>query len=677
MTKLSIDLESASSLDLFKYGLDNYSRNARILMCAYAYDDEPVKLWQAHEGRMPADLREGLLDPTIQKHAFNAQFERVMLSRCLGIDIPIPQWRDTMVQALYLSLPGKLADAGPVVGIAEEKQKLADGKRLIRKFCQPRRPTKDKPWAWANWETDPEDWELFGRYCKNDVEAERAIAKKLAGFPVPDSEWELWFLDQEINDRGMPVDMQLVDNAIGMVELEKRRLARQLKTLTGLRNPMSTTQFQGWSTARGYPFSNIRKASVQRALSDYELSDELRKALDVRQWANKKSVEKYHAIKHMTGPDHRLRYQFQFYGAQRTGRWAGRGVQLQNLARPLKHVEKNLDAATEMIRDNDYDTLAMEFGNPMGVLSSCIRSAFRAPEGKQFVVADLNAIENRVLGWLADCDKMLDVFKEGRCPYLSFGVELYGISYDELWHEYKVLGKGEKRTNSKPAVLGAGYGLSGGDLTKDKNGDTIKTGLWGYAEALGIKIPREEAHRGVQVFRQAYPEVVQMWYDVERAAKETIITKRPHRAGKIEFDIKAPCLRMKLPSGRHLHYIRPKIELKTFKGREGPYERQVITYEGIDQKTKKWGRVGTHGAKLVENGDQGISRDVLAHGLMLAARKGFVLVGHVHDEGIAEQDTGSAQNVALLEKCLSYKKNFAPSMPLAAAGYEGPFYKKG
>ena len=677
MTKLSLDLETASDVDLLKFGLDNYSRNGRILMCAYAYDDAPVKLWESHKGRMPADLREGLRDPTILKHAFNAQFERVMLSRCLGIDVPIEQWRDTMVQALYLSLPGKLSEAGPIVGIDEDKQKLSDGRRLIRKFCMPRKPTKDKPWTWANWETDPEDWDLFGRYCMNDVEAERAIAKKLAAFPVPDSEWELWFFDQRVNDRGMPVDVRLVDNAIKMVEFEKKRLVHQLKRMTGLRNPMSTTQFQEWASERGYPFGNIRKASVQRALNDYDLSPELRKALDVRSWANKKSVEKYHAIKNMTGPDNRLRYQFQFYGAQRTGRWAGRGVQLQNLARPLKNVEKKLDEATEMIRAGDYDGIGLKFGNPMGVLSSCIRSAFRAPEGRKFVVADLNAIENRVLGWMTNCDKMLEVFRKGLCPYLSFGVYLFNQSYESLEHEYKVLGNSQKRTDSKPGVLGGGYGLSGGDYAKDKNGDLIKTGLWGYGEALGVKLTKEQAHKAVAVFRQTYTEVVRAWYEMETAAMETIRTRRPHRAGLVEFDIKAPCLRMRLPSGRYLHYIRPKIETKTFKGRDGPYERQVITYEGVDQKTKKWGRVGTHGAKLIENEDQAISRDVLATGLLRAERAGFDVVGHVHDEGITEIDVDDFLGVADLEKCLSDEVSSAPGLPLAAAGYEGPFYKKG
>lgn len=677
MTKLSIDLETASDLDLFKYGLDNYSRNARILMCAYAYDNEPVKLWQAHQGRMPADLREGLLDPTIQKHAFNAQFERVMLSRCLGIDIPIRQWRDTMVQALYLSLPGRLADAGPVVGIDEDKQKLSEGKRLIRKFCQPRRPTKDKPWTWANWETDPEDWALFCRYCKNDVEAERAIAKKLANFPVPDSEWELWYFDQEVNDRGLPVDMQLVDNAISMVEREKKRLGNQLREMTGLRNPMSTSQFQEWAAARGYPFGNIRKGSIQRALNDYDLSDELKNALDVRQWANKKSVEKFRVIKNMTGPDNRLRYQLQFYGAQRTGRWAGRGVQPHNLPRGLKQIEKHLDQATEMIRTGDYDGLYFEFGNPLGVLSSCIRSAFRAPDGTRFVVADLNAIETRGAAWVAGCKKIIDEFNAGMCPYLSFAVYLYGQSYESLEHEYKVLGKSEKRTNSKPGKLGCVYALGGGELAKDKNGDLIKTGLWGYAESLGVKLSKELCHDAVRVFREAYPEFVEIWNRLNEAAMETIITRRPQRVGAFEFDIKAPCLRIKLPSGRHLHYIRPKIEMKTFKGREGPYERRVVTYEGVDQKTKHWGRVSTHGGRWIENIVQAISRDILAHGMLLAQRKGFVIVGHVHDECIAEQPIGATQTVSLLEKCLSRKVPWAPDLPLAAAGYDNDYYKKG
>lgn len=690
MTTLHTDFETASEVNLLTVGLEAYAAHpsTRVLMQSWALDDGPVRLWLPGDGKMPSELRDALTDPHVQKLAWNAAFEVAITREVLKI--APTNWRCVMAMAHYASLPGSLDAVGKIVGLAEDDRKMADGKRLIRKFCMPRTPTKGKPWRWNTAETDPEDWALFCGYCVRDTDAERSIFHKLKRFRMPEFEWRLWALDQKINRRGMPVDALLVDNAIAIAAREKPRLAAELRKLTGLPSHTSA-HFLPWAREQGYPFNDLRKDTIQRALTSADVTDTLREAFRLRGQISKTSTAKYEAIRE-SAYQGRVRHAYQFYGASRTGRWTGRRAQLQNLPRPDVTVEKKLELATEMIRAGDYDGIYMEFGNAMTVLSSCVRSAFRAPEGRKLVVADLNAIENRALGWLAGCQRILDVFAEGRCPYIDFATDLYGGTYEQLWAEYKA-GDKAKRTGSKPAVLGAGYRLGGGDLRKNKNGDEIKTGLWGYAENMGVRLTREEAHKAVRVFRKKFPEVVQFWKDLEEAAFAAVREKRTTKVGHVVFDHIPGAMRIRLPTGRHLHYLRPAIGSQVIEVVD--YQRtavvdgvpvepivykkrrvEVLTYDGQDQKTKKWSRQTTHGGKLTENLCQAVSRDVIAMGMVRADIAGFDLIGSVHDEIISETDEGSRLTSDLLCELMSKPIGWAPGFPLAAAGYESKFYKK-
>lgn len=594
MTKLHIDIESRSEIDLIARGLDNYSSHptTRILMLAWAIDDMEPELWLPHTGKPPADLRDAMRDKSVLLCAHNAQFEHTMLTRVLGAKIDRRRWRDTMIMAHYCGMPGKLGDLCEIVGMTDENAKMKDGYRLIRKFCIPRKPTKNKPWLFNDWTTDPEEWELFCTYCRFDVKAERDLMAKLAPFDLPPEEWEAWHLDQEINERGMPVDRGFVENAIGMYQRAQKRGVRYLKHATGLANPMSTPQFLPWAKDRGYPFGDMRKNNVARVLLDEVMTTEGHEALKLRAEINKASVKKFDSILSGVGDDDRLRFTFQFMGASRTGRWAGRRTQLQNLPRPAKAFEDNLEQITDLIRANDFDNLEFETGDVMLALSSTVRSSFRTPDGHKLVVADLSAIEDRMVGWLARCETILREHREGLDPYESFGTHLYKKPYEEITKT--------ERTNSKPGRLGCCYRLSAGELAKNKNGDIIKTGLWGYAESMGVKLTQQECAAAVTAYRSAYPEVVQFWYDLEQAAKDTLKTRRQQRVGHVTFDVKPPFLRARLPSGRYLHYLRPRLEVKEFVGKSDgrPYTKEVLSYEGVDQVTKKWGKIYTHGGKL-------------------------------------------------------------------------------
>jgi len=710
MTILHLDGETASPVDLIAHGLDRYSREARLLMLGWAIDDSKTQLWEPHrQPKAPAELREALRDPSVICKAWNAQFERVAIfMHILKHPIPIRRWRCSMVQAYYVSLPGKLEAAGAAIGLPPDIVKMKEGKKLIQKFCVPRkRITKNKPFLWHDWNTDPAEWELFGQYCIRDVDSEREIAKRLAGFRMPDHEWENYFADQEINDLGMPVDFDLARNALALGEMEKRRLVRELQTTTGL-STMGVYNFMLWARERGYPFNNMRAATIDRAFEEHEddMAAECQHALRLWQYAKKTGWSKFGTLLDQANvEDGVLRYLFQFYGAQRTGRYAGRGLQFHNLSRGNDDVKERIDDAVDAARFGDFDELYFGFEQPMmDVISTLIRPAFRAPVGKKFIVADLNAIENRVAGWLADCQTILDVFREKRDPYIAFAVYMYKQTYEELWHEYKVLKQKKKRTISKPAVLGAGYALGGGEQQLDKNGDLIKTGLWGYAESMGVDMTREESHMSVRVFRQAYPEVVALWAEYEQAAIRCIRTRETIRVGVVEFFIQAPCMGIRLPSGRALYYIRPRIEPvkffrhdgKTFTEKKwaahiasldeealtrimGEVEvttKEGISYEGVDQTTKQWVRLKTHGGKILENIDQAISCDLLKNGINNARAKGFEVRGHVHDEIITLVDEDSPLTLDDLIECLTRAPDWAIGLPLGAAGYEGQFFIK-
>lgn len=1031
---LHLDFESRSAVSLDVRGLHNYvtDKSTEVLMAAYAFGEGKTKLWQPHlEPEMPTDLREALLDPFTQVAAWNCTFERAILKYVLGIDKPIQEFVDPSVQARYLSIPGSLAQAGKILGLKEDQAKDKDGDRLIALFCEPTCKGGEEGLfgttqaGFRDWTTDPADWELFCEYCRRDIIAERVIAKKMSRFPVPQSEIEMWWLDQKINEIGLVVDGEMVAGANDIVLRTTAHLSKKLKDLTGLSNPNSTDQMLGWLKERGYPFGSLGKPFVVRALGgEGELTDEAREAIAIREQTSKSSVRKYTSIGDTVSADGRLRHQFSFMGASRTGRWASRGINLQNLPRPIKSVEKKMTLALDLLRKRDLEGIEREFSNPLDVVTSTLRSAFHAPKGKKLVVCDLNAIENRVIGYVARCPAILNVFYENRCPYLDFAVELYGRPYEELHHEWKVLKITTTRNNAKPASLGCfggdtlvltdagwlpikgitidhrvwdgtefvehqglidqgfkeiinlegvevtpdhliyvegkwveacdvaqstqlvnqaigsvnglsselkelftkterklltisaiatyakqrrslinrtwsserqnlvsraptrvsekrweafmnsltnqekslieslidtmqsypgveesvlpltgmqgeelpvnlnlftslsgiaslyrdltsnpyrstektmtgttqkeisgssllksttetrrifntscgkekdslpwssgndiaqsienlvqfaescekgliqllssrskttaevrtydiqqtgdknrftiltssgpmivhncGFRLSAGEECVNEKGDQYRSGLMGYAEAMSIEMTKEEAERAVQIFRKKYPEVVQLWYDTETAAIAAVenpgqwfgvgnpVNERDRQRylskGKnpdLEPILSFKCtgktlLEMKLPSGRSLHYIHPLVHSKELEGKNGPYTKKSVSYEGKDSKTKAWVRDDTHGGKWVENGVQAIARDILCHGLKKANEMGFEIILHVHDEIGALQSKSSPLGLPQLEECMKTPPDWAKGMlPLGAEGYEHTTYKKG
>lgn len=685
MTRLHLDYETRSTVDLLSAGLHTYARDktTRVLMAAYSIDDGPINLWQPHlDKKAPADLRDAMRDPSVEKYAWNANFERAITEHTLGLKAE--GWRDTMVMALYASLPGALALAGAALRLPEELLKMPEGKRLIRTFSIPRKPTEEKPWLFNDWDTDPVDWELFCAYCRRDVETERAIYHKLKGIAPPVSEWKLWELDQDINTRGVPVDIQLVEAAIEMAANEKAALIRKLRQITGLDNPKTQSAFLKWAQAEGYPYGDLRKATVERAIREGVVPEHIIETMKMRSLATKTSTAKFDSIKEKTQGG-RIYNMLQFYGASRTGRWGGRDPQPQNLPRPDGDIEGQEERVTEMVRNREVDAIVDEFGNVTRVVSSLVRSSFRAPSGYKFYAADLNAIENRVLGWLFNCQSILDVFRNGRCPYLDFGTRMYKQSYGELLHEYKVLKQKKKRQNAKPAVLGGGYMLGGGEEVVNENGDIVKTGLWGYSESLGVKMTREEAHESVRVFRESYPEVVQGWANLRDAAFDCVRDRTTIRVGPVVFKGDKGMMRVKLPSGRVLHYLYPRIEEVTREFKKTLADGTVIvekkkvpalSYEGVNQLTKKWGRTFTHGGKLTENLVQAIARDVLAAGLIRAKKMGFNIVLHVHDEIVCEVPDNSKLTIDDLCEAMASPISWAEGLPLAAEGHVSLIYKK-
>lgn len=686
-----LDYETRSTADLSVVGLHNYltDRTTAILCAAYAEGGGKVKLWQPHlEPQMPAELREAIEDPWTQVAAWNSPFEKGITKYVAGMDKPTNEWVDPSIQARYLSMPGSLEEAGKILGLKEDEAKLKDGKRLLKMFSEPQtlggKQTLfgiSKP-TFRDWSTDPQDWELLCQYCIRDVEAERTIMKKMVKFPLPPQEYEHWVLDAKINEAGLPTDAALVAGAGVIVERAQRELLAKLRDLTGLDNANSNEQILEWLQGQGYGFGSLGKPFVARALAgECELTDLAKEAIAIRQQTSKSSVKKYVSIGQMVSPDGRLRHQFSFGGASRTFRWASRGINLQNLPRPTKAVEKKMDLALDLVRRSDYEGIVREFQNPLDVVTSTLRSSFAAPDGYKLVVADLNAIENRIVGYAARCPAILNVFYEKRDPYLDFASIMYSTPYEVLEAEYKA-GDGSKRTYAKPVTLGASYRLSGGEELVDKNNDRYLSGLLGYAKAMGVIMTKEDADRAVKLFRSSFPEVCQFWYDLEGAAASAIRNpSKTFEVGPVAFECSGKkVLRLWLPSGRALHYIKPRVvTVDAISRKTGKtYKKDQLYHEGKDQKTKVWRETDIHGGVFCENISQSIARDVLANGLKLADEAGFPIILHVHDEIGAMVPEDSPLTVEKLCECMSSPVPWAgDKLPLGAAGFETKAYRKG
>ena len=609
MKTLSIDLETYSSADIGKTGVYRYSESPdfEILLFGYSIDGAPVQLVDLTCGeRVPEEVRDALSDPSVTKWAFNASFERICLSRWLGLPsgtyLEPDQWRCSMIWSAYLGLPLSLAGVGAVLKL--DKQKLDTGKDLIRYFCKPCRPTKKNGGRTRNLPRhDPGKWEQFKSYNLRDVETEMEIQKKLARFPVPEFVWDEYHLDQEINDRGIRVDMQMVENAIDVDDWSHFDLTSQLQTLTALENPNSVAQMKAWLTQHGMEIESLGKKEVAAMLKD--APPDMREALVLRQQLAKSSVKKYQAMQNCVCADGRAHGMFMFYGANRTGRFAGRLVQLQNL--PQNHMD-DLEQARALVRRADYDSLQLLYDSVPDVLSELIRTAFIPYEGGKFIVADFSAIEARIIAWMADEKWRLEVFKNGGDIYCASASQMFGVPVEK--HGIN----GHLRQKGKIAELALGYGGSVGALKA--------------MGALEMGIPEEELKPLVDAWRDANPNITELWWDVDRAVKEAVDLRTSSETHGIQFVYESGFLFICLPSGRRLAYVKPRIGENRFGG-------ESVTYEGVGG-TKKWERLESYGPKFVENIVQALSRDILCYAMKTL--RCCNIVAHVHDEIIIEAD---------------------------------------
>lgn len=700
---LSLDYETRSRVNLKKAGVSKYARerSTKILMLAYRFlgDESEPKQWVPVNGEpMPDDLRKALLDPSVTLCAWNAAFERAITQHVLKIKVPITRWMDAMVLAYSLALPGSLDVCGRVIGLGEDKRKLARGKLLVRKFCQPRKPTKNKPWEWETAETSPAEWEEFLEYNRQDVVAEQAIYSWMARWQMPDHEWALWHLDQKINEAGIPINLNAVRSGIRLSRETIAEDLAEMKALTGLANPNSNNQLLPWLRENGYPYLDLKKGHIERAAKDtaaqldalpkieglpeplatYFNPDLIRlkklaRVLYLRSQVSKASVKKYTALLEATDDDGLLRNCHQFAGAARTWRWAGRRFQPQNLPKPVKWLEKIVEQCAYDLEHLTPAEIKAKYGAPMEVLQAAVRPMVQAGEGKLLLDADLSAIENVVLGWVADEDKILRVFREGLDPYVDFAVDMFNMPYEKI---AAIVAGGDKsmRTTAKPGVLGCGYMLGPGEARENREtGEIEGTGLLGYAWNMGVDLTPEMSKLSVDTFRKKFSKVVDFWYEIERVVKKVIASGRPARLGYLKFDMSGPFLRIGLPSGRHLHYFKPRLQRKRMPwGRE----KLSITYEQIENG--QWRRISTHPGKLTENVVQAIARDLLGHAMTLADKRGLDLRMHVHDQAVALRwAVGAEQGLKTLIECLTTRPAWAnDKLPLKAAGFTSPVFLK-
>lgn len=659
INEMSIDLETYSDVDIKKGGVYKYaeSDNFEILLFAVSVNNEPVTVYDLACGdTLPDEILNALVDDTVIKWAFNAVFERVCLSYWLKKHYPDrfksygaaddtvsnylnpASWRCTMIWSAYMGLPLSLEGVGAVLGLKDQKMK--EGKDLIRYFCVPCKPTKTNGGRTRNLPHHaPDKWSTFKAYNKRDVEVEMGIKEKLHKFPVPDFVWDEYHLDQSINDRGILVDMQLVKNAIAFDERSKADIAAQMKDMTDLENPNSVAQMKAWLSDQGLETDTLGKKAVAELIKD--APEDLAQVLALRQQLAKSSVKKYQAMENAACKDTRARGMFQFYGANRTGRWAGRIIQLQNL--PQNHMN-DLAEARELVRIGDYDSLELLYDDIPDTLSQLIRTAFIARPGYKFYVADFSAIEARVIAHLAGESWRAEVFKNGSDIYCASASQMFHVPVEK--HGIN----GHLRQKGKIAELALGYGGSVGALKA--------------MGALEMGLTEDELQPLVDAWRESNPNIVSLWWDFDNAVKSAIKMHTSTSSHGIKFTWRSGMLFITLPSGRKLTYIKPRIGENKFGG-------ESVTYEGIGS-TKKWERLESYGPKFVENVVQAVSRDLLMNAMKNLP--GFFICGHVHDELIIEcKDTVSLDEV---RRAMAHNPSWMPDILLRADGYTTEFYKK-
>lgn len=663
MHRLNIDLETYSSVDIKKAGAQAYIRSPdfEILLFAYSIDGaEPVVIDMACGEKIPFFVVEAIYSPEYTKHAYNAPFEWGCLSKYFGCKLPPSQWRDTMLHGLYCGYTAGLGPTGRALGLPEDKQKSNTGKALIRYFCSPCKPTKTNGFRTRNLpHHDPERWRLFKEYNKQDVVAEMEIGDKLSVFPVPDFVQKQWETDLLINDRGVAVDMEFVHGALELGETVSNSLKEEAIQLTGLYNPNSVKQLAQWlESETGEEVVNLRKETVAQLLGRDSNSDTVSRMLAIRQELGKTSTKKYNAIQTCVCPDGRVRGLLQYYGANRTGRWAGRLVQVQNL--PRTYTEP-LDLARQLVKSRNLDGIKVVYGNVNDTLSQLIRTALVAPEGHVLIDADFSAIEARVISWLADQEWRLEVFRTHGKIYEASASQMFGVPLERIKKgnpEY------ELRQRGKVAELALGYQGSVSAMRAMDTGHQLDN------------LSDDEVKDIVNRWRDTNPKIRDLWYAFDSAAIEVIqnggsVSVRGCTLAR-EYDYKQNriCLSIQLPSGRKLFYVDPAIG-------ENRWGNPSITYMGLNDKNK-WGRIETYGGKLVENCVQAIARDCLAQAIEHLEEAGFPVVFHVHDEVVidiapyADHDTMLKTVVQIMAQPIPW----AQGLPLGAEGWVGTFFKK-
>lgn len=658
ITSISCDIETYSDVDIKKSGVYRYaeSPNFEMLLFAYSVDNGPVIVIDIAQGEcVPDDILAALSDDTITKWAYNASFERICLSYWLKKNYPehfysysIPEdtvgnyldpasWKCSRIWGAYMGLPLSLEDIGAVLKLSDQKMK--EGKDLIKYFCTPCKATKVNGGRTRNLpKHDLEKWATFKSYNKRDVEVELAIKERLSKYPVPDFIWEEYHLDQEINDRGIGVDMQLVDNAIDIDAKTKQALLHQMQKKTGLENPNSVQQMKAWLSERGIETESLDKKAVKGLLPDVD--KDVAEVLSCRQQLAKSSVSKYTAMSNMVCADSRARGCFMFYGANRSGRWAGRGIQLQNL--PQNHMN-DLEEARNLVRDGNFDALELLYDNVPEVLSELIRTAFVPKPGYKYIVSDFSAIEARVLSFLAGEQWRMDVFKEGKDIYCASASQMFKVPVEK--HGIN----GHLRQKGKIAELALGYGGSIGALKS--------------MGALDMGLEESELQPLVDAWRTSNQCITSFWWAIDAAVKQAVIYKTSTETHSFHIYYQGGMLFIDLPSGRRLCYVKPRMGVNQFGS-------DSVTYEGIN--TGKWTRIESYGPKFVENIVQAVSRDILAYAMRTLSH--CQIVGHVHDELIIECSPG----VSLEELCKQMGRTppWINGLLLRADGYECDFYKK-
>lgn len=657
MSKMSVDIETYSSIDLSKTGVYRYveAPDFDILLIGFSIDGGPVEVIDCtarhnnyEEEKKMVQFKKHLYDPECIKKAFNANFERTCLAKWLGKEMPPEEWRCTMIKCLTMGLPGNLAGAGMALGLPEDRLKDPQGKALIQYFSKPCKPTRVNGQRTRNLpEHDPDKWKLYIEYNRQDVVTEMAIDSKLEIYKTTETEQELWNLDQRMNDHGVRIAVDMVDKIVDYDTVRKEELQKEAQEITGLANPNSLAQLKTWLNDQGMPMTSVTKDTISAALALKYIPDNVRRVLEIRTALGKTSTAKYSTMLDAVCEDHRLRGILQFYGANRSGRWAGRLVQTHNLAR---NSLEDLDLARELAVDGDFDTMQTLFGETAFVFSELVRTAFIPSEGCRFVVSDFSAIEARVISWIADEEWRLQAFREGKDIYCETASQMYKVPV--VKHGIN----GELRQKGKVAELACGYqGGVGAMKRMDREGS----------------IPEDELQAVVDSWRNANPKVVKLWRLCEIAVRTAIEEHRTVRLQHgLEFSYINHNLFIKLPGGRKLCYWDTKLKMDPRDGREH------IVYMGVNQETKQWGETETYGGKLVENIVQATARDCLAVAMTRVSNLGYKIVMHVHDEMIVDVPIEDTEALDVINACMAEPIDWAPGLPLKGDGYETTFYKK-